>query len=129
QYLESQADHEIMKISDIKIPGRHNQQNSLVAIAISKLMGASDEDIRSVLSTFTGAKHRLQYVMTYNNRRIYNDSKSTNIEAASVAIPSFSQPEVLIAGGLDRGFTFDELVPLLKKHVKAIVLLSLIHIS
>lgn len=122
QYLESQADHEIMKISDIKIPGRHNQQNSLVAIAISKIMGASDEDIRSVLSTFTGAKHRLQYVMTYNNRRIYNDSKSTNIEAASVAIPSFSQPEVLIAGGLDRGFTFDELVPLLKNHVKAIVL-------
>lgn len=122
EYLESHDDHQIMKIDDIKIPGIHNQQNSMVAIAISKIMGASDEDIQAVLSTFSGAEHRLQYVMTYNERKVYNDSKSTNIEAASVAIPSFKQPEVLIAGGLDRGFTFDDLVPLFKEHVKAIVL-------
>ncbi|WP_276805105.1 UDP-N-acetylmuramoyl-L-alanine--D-glutamate ligase [Lactobacillus hominis] len=122
EYLESHDDHKIMKKSEIKIPGIHNEQNSLVAIAISKILGASDEDIQSVLSTFSGAKHRLQYVKTYNGRKIYNDSKSTNIEAASVAIPSFEQPEVLIAGGLDRGFMFDDLVPLFKKHVKAIVL-------
>lgn len=122
EYLESHDDHQIMKIADIKIPGIHNEQNSLVAIAISKLLGADDEDIDSVLSTFAGAKHRLQYVKTYNGRKVYNDSKSTNIEAASVAIPSFKEPEVLIAGGLDRGFMFDDLVPLFKKHVKAIVL-------
>ena len=122
EYLESKDDHHIMKISDIKIPGIHNQQNCLVAIAISKLMGADDSDIQYALSTFTGATHRLQYVMTYNDRKIYNDSKSTNIEAATVAIPSFKEPEVLIAGGLDRGFMFDSLVPLFKKHVKSIVL-------
>lgn len=122
EYLESKDDHQIMKISDIKIPGIHNQQNCLVAIAISKLMGADDSDIQYALSTFTGATHRLQYVMTYNDRKIYNDSKSTNIEAATVAIPSFKEPEVLIAGGLDRGFMFDSLVPLFKKHVKSIVL-------
>lgn len=58
-----------MKISDIKIPGIHNQQNCLVAIAISKLMGADDSDIQYALSTFTGATHRLQYVMTYNDRQ------------------------------------------------------------
>lgn len=121
EYLESQSE-KIMKIDDIKLPGIHNQQNCLVAIAISKLMGAENDDIQAVLSTFAGAKHRLQYVMTLDGRKIYNDSKSTNIEAASVAIPSFKQPEVLIAGGLDRGFTFDSLVPLFKEHVKAIVL-------
>lgn len=120
-YLQSQSD-KIIKTSEMKLPGIHNQQNALVAIAISKLMGADDADIRAVLTTFTGAKHRLQYVMTLDNRKIYNDSKSTNIEAATVAIPSFTEPEVLIAGGLDRGFTFDSLVPLFKKHVKAIVL-------
>ena len=64
EYLESKDDHHIMKISDIKIPGIHNQQNCLVAIAISKLMGADDSDIQYALSTFTGATHRLQYVMT-----------------------------------------------------------------
>lgn len=121
EYLESQNEN-IMKIADIKLPGIHNEQNCLVAIAISKLMGAENSDIQSVLSTFAGAKHRLQYVMTLDGRKVYNDSKSTNIEAATVAIPSFNEPEVLIAGGLDRGFTFDSLVPLFKKHVKAIVL-------
>jgi UDP-N-acetylmuramoylalanine--D-glutamate ligase len=121
EYLESQNE-KIMKIADIKLPGIHNLQNSLVAIAISKIMGADNDDIAAVLSTFTGAKHRLQYVTTLDGRKVYNDSKSTNIEAATVAIPAFKEPEVLIAGGLDRGFTFDDLVPLFKKHVKSIVL-------
>ncbi|MCZ3622264.1 UDP-N-acetylmuramoyl-L-alanine--D-glutamate ligase [Lactobacillus mulieris] len=121
EYLESQSE-KIMKISDIKLPGRHNLQNSMVAIAISKLMGADNSDIQAVLSTFAGARHRLQYVTTINDVKVYNDSKSTNIEAATVAIKAFSEPEVLIGGGLDRGFTFDSLVPLLKKHVKAVVL-------
>ncbi|MDT9628483.1 UDP-N-acetylmuramoyl-L-alanine--D-glutamate ligase [Lactobacillus mulieris] len=119
EYLESQSE-KIMKISDIKLPGRHNLQNSMVAIAISKLMGADNSDIQAVLSTFAGARHRLQYVTTINDVKVYNDSKSTNIEAATVAIKAFSEPEVLIGGGLDRGFTFDSLVPLLKKHVKAV---------
>ncbi len=121
EYWESQSE-KIMKISDIKLPGRHNLQNSMVAIAISKLMGAENSDIQAVLSTFAGARHRLQYVTTINDVKVYNDSKSTNIEAATVAIKAFSEPEVLIGGGLDRGFTFDSLVPLLKKHVKAVVL-------
>lgn len=120
-YLQNH-EGKIMKTQDMKLPGIHNQQNALVASAIAQIMGANDDDICKVLSTFTGAKHRLQYVMTLDNRKIYNDSKSTNIEAATVAIPSFNEPEVLIAGGLDRGFNFDSLVPLLKKHVKAIVL-------
>ena len=120
-YLQNQHE-KIMKTSDMKLPGIHNQQNALVASAIAQIMGADTNDIKAVLTTFAGAKHRLQYVMTLEGRKIYNDSKSTNIEAASVAIPSFEDPEVWIAGGLDRGFTFDSLVPLLKKHVKAAVL-------
>lgn len=119
--LESHGE-KIIADDDIKLPGIHNRQNCLVAIAISKIMGADNDDIKAVLTTFGGAKHRLQYVMTLDDRKIYNDSKSTNIEAASVAIPAFKQPEVWIAGGLDRGFVFDELVPLIKKHVKSVVL-------
>lgn len=122
EYLQSQKDDQIMKISNVKLPGKHNLQNCLVAIAISKIMGAKDTDIQAILSTFAGAKHRLQYITTINDVKIYNDSKSTNIEAAKVAISAFNQPEVLIAGGLDRGFTFDSLIDLFKKHVKSIVL-------
>ena len=120
-YLQSKKE-KIMKTSDMKLPGLHNQQNALVASAISLIMGANLDDIRTTLASFAGAKHRLQYVMTLEGRQVYNDSKSTNIEAASVAIPSFNEPEVWIAGGLDRGFSFDELVPLIKKHVRVAVL-------
>ncbi|MCH3989938.1 MAG: UDP-N-acetylmuramoyl-L-alanine--D-glutamate ligase [Lactobacillus sp.] len=120
-YLCSQTE-QLMPIKDIKLPGLHNLQNCLVASAISKLMGAGNDDIYAVLSTFTGAEHRLQYIGEYNGVKVYNDSKSTNIEAATVAIGAFNQPEVLIAGGLDRGFVFDALIDLFKQHVKAIVL-------
>lgn len=113
--------HAIMPASDLQIPGDHNVENALAAIAAAKLYGVDDAAIVRVLSTFTGVKHRIQYVQTVNGRRFYNDSKATNVEAASVAIEAFAAPEVLIAGGLDRGLPMDDLVPLMQKHVRALV--------
>ncbi|KRM24032.1 UDP-N-acetylmuramoyl-L-alanine--D-glutamate ligase [Latilactobacillus graminis] len=112
----------IMPVADIKVPGNHNIENALAAIAAAKLMGQSNAAIVSVLTTFTGVKHRMQFVTSYQGRRFYNDSKATNMEATEVALKSFKQPIVLLAGGLDRGFTFEPLLPLLKEHVKAIIL-------
>ncbi|MCD2255313.1 UDP-N-acetylmuramoyl-L-alanine--D-glutamate ligase [Agrilactobacillus fermenti] len=111
----------IMAAADIKIPGEHNVENALAAIAVAKIMAVPNEHIIRVLQTFTGVKHRMQYVEEWRGVRIYNDSKATNIEATEVALKSFKQPIVLIAGGLDRGFTFEALEPLLKAHVKAAV--------
>lgn len=115
------ADQPLVKIADIKLPGKHNIQNSLVASAISLLMGAEQDDLQAVLSTFAGARHRLQFVKELRGRKFYNDSKSTNIEAATVALSSFKQPEVWIAGGLDRGFTFESLEQLIAEHVKTAI--------
>lgn len=105
----------------IKIPGQHNVENALAAVAVAKLKGVSNQAIIEVLTTFAGVKHRIQFVEEWHQRRFYNDSKATNIEATTVALQSFEQPIVLIAGGLDRGFTFEALVPLLRKHVRAMV--------
>jgi UDP-N-acetylmuramoylalanine--D-glutamate ligase len=111
----------IMPVDELKIPGNHNIENALAAIAVAKLHGVDNAAIVSVLSSFTGVKHRIQYVTTINGRRFYNDSKATNVEAASVAITAFTAPEVLIAGGLDRHLSMDDLVPLMQKHVKALI--------
>lgn len=108
-------------VADIKLPGRHNIQNILVAIAIAEIYHVQPESILHVLQTFSGVKHRLQFVTEIKDRKFYNDSKATNIEAATVAINSFDQPEVLIAGGLDRGFVFDDLIKPFKEHVRALV--------
>ena len=117
-------DEKIMAAEDIKVPGVLNIENALAAIAVAKVSGCSTEAIIEVLKTFSGVKHRVQYVTTFEKRVFYNDSKATDIEATQVALRSFKQPIVLIAGGLDRGYTFEKLVPDFKDHVKAIVLIG-----
>lgn len=114
-------DEKIMAAKDIRLIGPQNVENALAAIAAAKLSGVSNEDIVKVLTTFSGVRHRLQYVMDYQGRRFYNDSKSTDIEATEVALQGFEQPVILLAGGLDRGYTFERLVPYFKKHVKAVL--------
>lgn len=111
----------IISINELALPGKHNIENYLAAIAVAKIYGKSTADICQVLTNFQGVKHRIQFVKNLAGRSIYNDSKATNVEATIVALQAFSQPIVLIAGGLDRGFTFDKLVEPLKK-VKAIIL-------
>lgn len=92
----------------------------LAATAAARLAGATVEQIRHVLSHFPGVKHRLQYVGSWEGRQFYNDSKATNILATKAALSGFAKPVVLIAGGLDRGNDFDELLASLK-YVKAVV--------
>lgn len=112
---------QIMPADQMQIPGTHNIENALAAIAAAKLEGVGNEAIVAVLTRFTGVKHRIQYVQTVAGRKFYNDSKATNVEAASVAINAFTQPLVLLAGGLDRHLSMDDLIPLVKKHVRAMV--------
>lgn len=111
----------ILNASEIGVPGSHNVENALAAIAVAKLVGQSNGNIKDVLSHFSGVRHRMQYVTTFNERKFYNDSKATDIEATQKALDGFSNPVVLLAGGLDRGFKFDRLVPYLKKHVHALI--------
>lgn len=112
---------QIMPADQMQIPGTHNIENALAAIAAAKLAGVGNEAIVAVLTRFTGVKHRIQYVQTVAGRKFYNDSKATNVEAASVAINAFTQPLVLLAGGLDRHLSMDDLIPLVKQHVRAMV--------
>ncbi len=111
---------QVMEVADIALPGAHNLENILSAMAAAKLSGVENSAIHSVLKTFTGVKHRLQYVAEITGRKFYNDSKATNILATVNALAAFEQPIVLLAGGLDRGNEFDELIPYLK-NVKALI--------
>ncbi|CAH0346891.1 UDP-N-acetylmuramoyl-L-alanine--D-glutamate ligase [Bacillus sp. CECT 9360] len=110
----------VVRIADIVLPGKHNLENILAALSVSKLKGVSNDAIQKVVSSFRGVTHRTQYVATIDNRKFYNDSKATNILAASMALSSFSEPIILLAGGLDRGNEFDDLKPYLK-NVRALV--------
>ena len=102
----------VMAADEIGVPGSHNVENALATIAVAKLRSVDNETIKETLSAFGGVKHRLQFVDQINGVKFYNDSKSTNILATQKALSGFDNSKViLIAGGLDRGNEFDELVP------------------
>ena len=108
-YFKGEA---IMKASEIGVPGSHNVENALATIAVAKLSGIANDAIKETLAHFGGVKHRLQALGEINGVKFYNDSKSTNILATQKALSGFDNSKViLIAGGLDRGNEFDELVP------------------
>jgi UDP-N-acetylmuramoylalanine--D-glutamate ligase len=117
-------DEPILKVEEMGLPGEHNLLNALAAVAAAGVYGVSAQHMAEVLRSFKGARHRLEYVAVVQGRTIYNDSKATNIIATSKALHAFPGKEiVLLAGGLDRGNTFDALIPELKKApVKAVLL-------
>ena len=110
----------VIALRDIVLVGDHNKENILAAIAIALLMGATKSGIYRVLTTFSGVEHRLQFVAKKHERLFYNDSKATNMLATEKALQSFEKPTILLAGGLDRGDEYDQLIPFLS-HVKKMV--------
>jgi UDP-N-acetylmuramoylalanine--D-glutamate ligase len=94
-----QNKEEIMPTKKIKIPGIHNQYNSMAAAIIGKVWQLSNEDIRDGLTKFKGVEHRLEFVRTINGVDYINDSKATNVNATWYALNSYDRPLIWLAGG------------------------------
>ncbi|WP_270405950.1 UDP-N-acetylmuramoyl-L-alanine--D-glutamate ligase [Paenibacillus timonensis] len=114
----------IVDIADIALPGRFNVENALAAVAAAIAAGAAPESLAEPLRTFRGVEHRLEYVDEKQGVAYYNNSKATNSKATVMALGALQAPIVLIAGGLDRGSDYMELLPVFKEKVKAIVALG-----
>lgn len=119
--MPDEPEQVLMPIADVVLPGEFNLENALAATAIAKCVQCDPSAIRQILSTFRGVEHRLEYVKELNGVIYYNDSKATNPQAATKAIQSFEQPIIWIAGGLDRGIDFKEMVPVIKDRVKTVI--------
>lgn len=105
----------IIHLSDIVLPGKHNLENVLVAVLAAILSGVEIKSIIHTLTTFSGIKHRLQYVGNNRGNKYYNDSKATNTLATRFALSAFNSPIIWLCGGLDRGNAFDDLIPYMDK--------------
>lgn len=89
----------IVQVSALRMPGEHNQQNLLMAVAAARLAGIDKDAIAQAMASFPGVAHRLERICTWYGIDFINDSKATNYDAAQVGLSSVDKPAILIAGG------------------------------
>jgi len=109
-------------LSRVKIHGVHNVENMMAAIAAAKSAGVSASAIQKVLEEFPGLEHRLEFVREKDGVRYYNDSKGTNVGAVVKSLASFSDPVILLAGGVDKGGDYGILRQEIRQKVRRLVL-------
>jgi len=101
--------HVICKTGELKLLGKHNWQNACAATTAVWQVTQDVKAIKSVLTSFSGLEHRLEFVREVGGAKYYDDSFGTTPETAIVAIEAFAQPKVIILGGSDKGADYDEL--------------------
>ncbi len=111
----------LMPAAEVGIPGPHNLMNAMAAALMARSMGIAYDVIAETLRSFNGVEHRIEFVRELDGIRYYNDSKATNVESLRYALQSFSEPIILIAGGVDKGNDYSVISELVKDHVKAII--------
>ena len=114
-----------MTTDNLALEGKHNLKNTMAAATVAKLLGIRKATIRESVANFQGVEHRLEKVLKIHHVQYINDSKATNVNATYYALDSMSTPVVWIAGGIDKGNDYKELMPLVREKVKAIICLGL----
>ncbi len=119
-YAEPGKTTPIMRRSDIKIPGMHNVENYMAAIAA--VWGyVSPEDMREIAMTFGGVKHRIELISEKNGVRFYNSSIDTSPTRTLAALASFEEKLIVIVGGYDKQIPPDPLISPLAEKAKFVV--------
>lgn len=108
----------------LRLPGAHNWQNAQAAVAAALATGASIAAIEQAVSSFRGLPHRLEFVAEVDGRRCFNDSKSTTPEATVLALQSFDDPIVLLAGGYDKQIDLSAIAATAVGRCRAVALLG-----
>ena len=114
-------ERQIMTTEDIRLPGVHNVENYMAAIAAVDGL-VPDETIRTFARAFNGVEHRIELVRTYHGVRFYNDSIASSPSRTIAGLRSFKEKVILIAGGYDKHIPFDVLGPEVVEHVKLLIL-------
>ena len=115
----------MIPIENLSLQGNHNIQNSMAAATVAKILNISDNNIRESLGNFKSIEHRLEHVLTIQKVKYVNDSKATNVNAVYYALDSMKSSTVWIVGGVDKGNNYEELLPLVREKVKAIICIGI----
>ncbi|MCI9375410.1 MAG: UDP-N-acetylmuramoyl-L-alanine--D-glutamate ligase [Oscillibacter sp.] len=111
----------VLPLADIQLPGVHNVENYMAAIAAVDGL-VPDEIIREFARNFSGVAHRIELVRTLRGVRYYNDSIASSPSRTIAGLNSFPEKVILIAGGKDKGISYESLGPVVNDHVKLLIL-------
>lgn len=120
-FSDEKGNRQVLPLSDILLPGEHNIENYMAAIAAVDSM-VPDEVIRRFAKSFKGVEHRIELVRTLEGVRYYNDSIASSPSRTIAGLHSFCDKVILIAGGYDKHIPFDDLGPEIVAHVKELIL-------
>lgn len=102
------GDEPVLPLTSIRLPGKHNLQNVMIAVSVAKVLGIANETIKEVVEDFTGVEHRIEFVRELDGVRYYNDSKGTNTDATVTALKAFDKGVILLLGGFEKGLPMDD---------------------
>ena len=117
-------DESVLRLADTKLRGLHNIENLMATLAVGMARGLSFGQMVPPLSAYEPRPHRCEFVREVNGVAYVNDSKATNLDAVEKALRAQTKPVILIAGGKDKGFSFDPLRSLVKEKVKSTILIG-----
>lgn len=113
-----------LPIAEFSLKGKHNVSNTMAAATVANILKIKKESLKRSLFDFRAMEHRLEFILKVGGVEFINDSKATNVNAVYYALESMQHDTVWIVGGEDKGNNYEELMPLVKKKVKAIVCLG-----
>jgi UDP-N-acetylmuramoylalanine--D-glutamate ligase len=119
------AKEEVYDVSQYRLMGEHNRENLMAAICAARSLGVSPQAVQSVILSFKGVAHRLEFIRRKDGVYFFNDSKGTNVMSVKRSLSAFqSSPVILIAGGKDKNSEFGPLADLVAKKVKILILVG-----
>jgi len=123
-YSDSRARKFVIDRRELSLRGMHNLSNALAVICLAGKAGLEPEQMIEGLSTFPGVPHRIESLGMNRGISFVNDSKSTNPDSLIAALKSFSDPVILIAGGLAKETDYSQLRNLIAEQVKVLILIG-----
>jgi UDP-N-acetylmuramoylalanine--D-glutamate ligase len=114
----------VLRMAETKLRGLHNIENIMATLAVGLARGLTFEQMVPPLQTYEPRPHRCEFVREVGGVAYVNDSKATNLDAVEKALLAQNRKVILIAGGKDKGFTFETLRPLVSEKSRTVILIG-----
>ncbi len=114
----------VTSVRSLALPGSHNLENALAAVAVASRMGVGAPAMAKILKSFRGLEHRMELLGYFRGVPVYNDSKGTNVGATVRSLEGMGSDVILILGGKDKGASYEPLVNAARSRVSHLILLG-----